>query len=164
MAWPENWVTLVTEAGCEMCRDGRPERTPHGVRVFAGEFLDAYVGTRAAQRGYVVAIWRGRHVNDLTELSTAELAGYWSEIARVSIALQRHFQPRKVNYEVLGNQMPHLHTHITARFVDGDVAAGQPLPQNRDTPVPSDLVEEDAAALSAMLRPEQVDGNGRQDF
>lgn len=147
-----NWASRVTEAGCAICREGRPERTPDGVRVFAGEFVDAYVGTRAAQRGYVVAIWRGRHVNDLTELSAAELAGYWSEVARVSTAVGQHFEPRKINYEVLGNQMPHLHTHITARFVDGDVAPGEPLPQDRDNPIPTELVKEDAAALSAILR------------
>jgi diadenosine tetraphosphate (Ap4A) HIT family hydrolase len=136
-----------------MCQEGRPERTQHGVRVFAGDFVDAYVGARAAQRGYVVAIWRGRHVNDLTELTTSELAGYWSEVAHVSRALARHYQPRKVNYEVLGNQVPHLHTHISARFVSGDVAPGQPLPQDRNGALPRELLEKDVEALSAMLRP-----------
>jgi diadenosine tetraphosphate (Ap4A) HIT family hydrolase len=135
-----------------MCREGRPERTQHGIRVFAGDFVDAYVGTRAAQRGYVVAIWRGRHVNDLTELTVSELAGYWSEVVRVSAAFARHYQPRKVNYEVLGNQVPHLHTHITARFVHGDVASGQPLPQDRDRALPIEVIEKDAEALSNILR------------
>jgi diadenosine tetraphosphate (Ap4A) HIT family hydrolase len=152
MAWPENWETLTSEGGCPLCREGRPERTPHGIRVFAGDFIDAYVGTRAAQRGYVVAIWRGGHVNDLTELTALELAGYWSEVALVSTAVNRHYQPRKVNYEALGNQVPHLHTHITARFIHGDVAPGQPLPPERDGELPMALVESDAAALSALLR------------
>jgi diadenosine tetraphosphate (Ap4A) HIT family hydrolase len=134
-----------------MCQEGRPERTSQGIRVFAGDFVDAYVGTRAAQRGYVVAIWRGRHVNDLTELTAEELAGYWPEVTRVSTAIERHFHPRKVNYEVLGNQMPHLHTHITTRFVHGDVAPGQPLPQDRDCELPIELIEKDAEKLSALL-------------
>jgi diadenosine tetraphosphate (Ap4A) HIT family hydrolase len=134
-----------------MCLEGRPERTPHGIRVFEGAVTDAYVATKAAQRGSVIAIWRGRHVNDLTELTADELSGYWSEIARVSVAFQAYYQPRKVNYEVLGNQVPHLHTHITARFSDGDVAPGAPLPAERGGGLPADLVERDAAALSAML-------------
>jgi diadenosine tetraphosphate (Ap4A) HIT family hydrolase len=139
-----------------MCREGRPDRTQHGVRVFAGTFLDAYVATRAAQPGYVVAIWRGRHVNDITELSAPELAGYWAEVVHVSKAFARHYQPRKVNYEVLGNQVPHLHTHITARFVHDDVAPGRPLPQDRDGALPLEVVESDAEALSTMLRAEPM--------
>lgn len=71
MAWPTDWTDRQGEDGCAMCREGRPERIPHGVRVHSGALVDGYVGTRAAQRGYVVATWRGRHVNDLTELSGA---------------------------------------------------------------------------------------------
>jgi diadenosine tetraphosphate (Ap4A) HIT family hydrolase len=159
MGWPENWDSLVTDSGCPMCQEGRPKRTPHGIRIFAGEVLDAYVGTRAAQRGYVVAIWRGRHVNDLAELSIPELGSYWSEVTRVSTAVDRHYHPLKVNYEVLGNQVPHLHTHITARFHDGDVAPGKPLPQDRGVELSMELVEKDAAALAVMLEHKASDGN-----
>jgi diadenosine tetraphosphate (Ap4A) HIT family hydrolase len=134
-----------------MCIEGRPDRIPHGLRVYRGRYLDAYLSTKAAQRGYVVAIWRGQHINDLTELSTSELTGYWSEVAHVSTAVQRHYRPRKVNYEVLGNQMPHLHTHITARFAVGDVAPGHPLPQQRELSLPSDVVDADLAALARLL-------------
>lgn len=136
-----------------MCTEAPADRHALGVRVFAGEFLDAYVGTRAAQPGYVVAVWRGRHVNDLTELTPAELAGFWGEVVHVSRGFQRHYRPRKVNYEVFGNQMPHLHAHITARFAEGDVAPGGPLPQTRDVDIPTDVVERDAAALARLLGP-----------
>lgn len=151
MSWPTDWGARTRSDGCVMCLEGRPDRIPHAMRVYRGGFLDAYVSAKAAQRGYVVAIWRGRHVNDLTELSARELAGYWSEIALVSTAVQRHYRPRKVNYEVLGNQRPHLHTHITARFAPGDVAPGQPLPRKRDLDLPPELVDADAAALKKLL-------------
>jgi diadenosine tetraphosphate (Ap4A) HIT family hydrolase len=63
-----------------------------------------------------------------------------------------------VNYEVLGNQVPHLHTHITARFADGDVAPGRPLPQDRDCVLGVEVFEKDAEALSALLRQEPTIG------
>jgi hypothetical protein len=73
------------------------------------------------------------------------------EIAHVSTAVQRYYRPRKVNYEVLGNQMPHLHTHMTARFAVGDVAPGQPLPRQRDLDLPPEVVDADVAALTKLL-------------
>lgn len=39
-------------------------------------------------------------------------------------------------------------THITARFAEGDVTPGQPLPQQRDLDLPSEIVESDVPALS----------------
>lgn len=135
-----------------MCDEGRPDETPHGVRVFEGRYLDAYLGRRAAQRGYVVAIWRGRHVTDLRDLSSQERAGYWDEVVHVADAVAAHFDARKVNYEVLGNLMPHLHTHITARFAEGDVAPGAPLPPaQRDRELDPLDVAHDATALRTML-------------
>ena len=55
-----------------MCDQGRPEETPHGARIFAGEVSDAYLQREDVQRGYTVVIWRGRHVAEPTELSANE--------------------------------------------------------------------------------------------
>lgn len=142
---------MLSGIGCPICDEGRPELTDHGVRIFMGHHVDAYVGRRGAQPGYVVAIWRGRHVTDLGDLTPQELAGFWNEVVTVSGAMERHYRPRKLNYEVLGNQLPHLHAHITARFAEGDVAPGGPLPSDRDQLLDPDAVESDALALRGLL-------------
>ena len=46
---------------------------------------------------------------------------------RCWIELQRHYRPLKMNYEVLGNALPHLHTHLVPRYLD-DPAPGRPFP------------------------------------
>jgi diadenosine tetraphosphate (Ap4A) HIT family hydrolase len=151
MPWPSNWDDLVSGTACPMCNDGRPDETPFGIRVMEGEHLDAYLGRRAPQPGYVVAIWRGRHATDPGELSADELGDYWSEIVRVAGAMREHFRARKMNYEVLGNAVPHLHTHITARVAEGDVAPGGPLRGHPDVDLDPDRLAADAAALRALL-------------
>src|SRR5262245_9318426 len=128
MPWPDDWDARMDGSACPMCDEGRPDETAHGVRVFEGRDLDAYVAKRGAQPGYVVAIWRGRHVTDVIDLEPVERAGYWDEVALVADAMRQHFQPRKVNYEVLGNFVPHVHTHITCRYAEGDAAPGTRLP------------------------------------
>ena len=110
-----------------MCAQGRPDETPYGIRFFAGEVSDAYLQRADIQRGYTIVIWRGRHVAEPTELSWEEASGYWRELLRVASALEKHFQPVKVNYNLLGNSLPHLHTHVVPRYAF-DPRPGWPFP------------------------------------
>jgi diadenosine tetraphosphate (Ap4A) HIT family hydrolase len=66
-------------------------------------------------------------------------------------AVGLHFGARKVNYETLGNTVPHLHTHVTARYADGDVQPGAPLPKDRDVALDERQLAADAVALRALL-------------
>ena len=79
---------------------------------YEGKYSDAYLQRADVQRGYTLVIWRGRHVNEPTELDEAEAAGYWAEVLAVARALITVYEPLKMNYETLGNSLPHLHTHL----------------------------------------------------
>ena len=39
----------------------------------------------------------------------------------------------KMNYETLGNSLPHLHTHLVPRYTD-DPRPGQPFPLSAQAP------------------------------
>jgi diadenosine tetraphosphate (Ap4A) HIT family hydrolase len=152
--WPENWADLVRGIGCPMCEQGRPESDAFGVRVHEGRYSDAYLQRADVQRGYTIVIWRGRHVSEPTELSEAEAAGYWAEVLTVARALIGRYQPLKMNYETLGNSLPHLHTHLVPRFTD-DPRPGQPFPLTGAAPpenIPEAQLLTDAADLRARLR------------
>jgi len=101
-----------------MCAQGRPDETEHGARFFAGEVSDAYLQKRNIQRGYSVVIWRGRHVAEPTELSEDEAAQYWREVLEAGRRIEQRLQPVKLNYDILGNELPHLHTHVVPRYAD----------------------------------------------
>ena len=94
-----------------MCTGGRVADNGFGVRVFEGHVSDAYL-QRAdiGQTGYTIVIWRGRHVSDPTELTSEEASAYFAEVLRVGRALEAHYRPLKLNFEMLGNSLPHLHT------------------------------------------------------
>ena len=110
-----------------MCEHGRPDETPHGARFFAGEVSDAYLQRKNIQRGYSVVIWRGRHVAEPTELSADEAAHYWREVLEAGRRIEQHLEPVKMNYDILGNSLPHLHTHVVPRYAD-DPKPGFPFP------------------------------------
>jgi len=135
-----------------MCAEGRPDETEHGVRVHAGEVVDAYLQRAAVQRGYTIVIWRGRHVAEPTELSVDEAEAFWRELLHVGRGLERVLEPVKLNYDLLGNSLPHLHVHVVPRYAD-DPRPGWPFPFPEDEPGPRDEAElrADADALRREL-------------
>ena len=137
-----------------MCEQGRPEETEHGARFFGGEVSDAYLQKAGVQRGYSVVVWRGRHVAEPTELSEDEAGAYWLELLRVGRALEQHFEPVKLNYDLLGNSLPHLHTHVIPRYAD-DPKPGWPFPFPEGDPPPHPEAEfrADVEALRSLLAP-----------
>ena len=136
-----------------MCDQGRPEETAHGARFFAGEVADAYLQRAKIQRGYSVVVWRGRHVAEPTELAPEEAAKYWLEVLEAGRRIERGLEPVKLNYDVLGNSLPHLHTHVIPRYAD-DPKPGWPFPHPEEEPAPHPEGElrEDVDALRALLR------------
>lgn len=69
----------------------------------------------------------GRHVADFTSLTAAEAAAYWSDVHAVARMIENVFAPCHMNYQLLGNLVPHLHVHLVPRYID-DPAPGRPLP------------------------------------
>ena len=107
------------------------------------------------QRGYTLVKWCGdRHVTEPTELSDEEAAGYWAEVLTVARAVIAHYGPLKLNYETLGNTVPHLHTHLIPRFIN-DPNPGGPFPLGAASaaalPVPEEQLEAEAADLRERL-------------
>lgn len=152
MEWPEDFYAQLTGSACPLCDEGRPSETAHGVRYFAGEVCDAYLVRADIQRGLSVAVWRGRHVVEPFEFTDEEAAAYGREVMAVARALQTVMRPVKINYDVLGNSAPHVHTHLVPRYAD-DPRPGWPFPfpETDPAPIPRDRLERDVAALRRVF-------------
>ncbi len=57
-------------------------------------------------------------LRELHQMVAGDLAQVTAEIVRASEAMERLFQPVKMNVAALGNQVPQLHIHVIARFED----------------------------------------------
>ena len=123
----------MTEPGCVMC----------GKYAASGPLLIAELETARAYLhedqffpGYVLLVLR-RHATELYELAARERAAHLEEVSRVAQALARAFRPVKMNYELLGNQVPHIHWHLVPRLVT-DPDPRQPIWRVDHEPVTPD--------------------------
>lgn len=133
-----------------MCGNQGQEDNGYGARFLQGEYADVFLQRLDLCPGYSIAIWKHGHVAELTELTPSGLQGFTEETIRASRAIEATFRPAKMNFETLGNALPHLHTHIVPRYL-GDPAPGRPLlgapgvePQHN---LPESVFNETLAAL-----------------
>ena len=125
--WPDNFLAKKAGIGCPQCDQGRVAETSHGVRYFVGQIADAYLQRQGPTLGYSVVIFRGRHVGEPQAMTADEHAAFWSEVSVVARAIGAVYRPIHLNFQILGNQDPHVHVHIVPRF-DPDPAPSLPLP------------------------------------
>lgn len=64
--------------------------------------------------GYCVVAAK-KHVTELFEMSSQERHALMDEVALTAKAIHRLVKPRKINYEWLGNLVPHMHWHLFPR-------------------------------------------------
>jgi len=67
--------------------------------------------------GWTVLVLK-RHATELFELTHVERSQVIEEVSAVAHALAEVFKPVKVNYGLLGNQLPHIHWHVVPRLAD----------------------------------------------
>ena len=77
----------------------------------------ALLGTWQYYDGYCVLVCR-THVTELSALADSVRQTYLDEMCILARAIEAYARPRKLNYELLGNQVPHLHWHLFPRSAD----------------------------------------------
>ncbi|MCB8932600.1 MAG: HIT family protein [Fimbriimonadaceae bacterium] len=125
--WPsERWDELVEGRNCPLCQVlAYPEKDEEAVVVADLEASRLRLARNQFVRGYCVLVSHV-HAKEPYELAPEVQAAFFRDLMRAAKALDRVFQPVKMNYQILGNQVPHLHAHLLPRYAD-DGAPGAPL-------------------------------------
>ena len=142
----------MAERSCPLCKrldDLRSRRDPGFIHEFPNSF--AVLGQQQLYRGSCMLISK-KHAAELHLLPPPERVAFCAEMMILAEAIFRTVQPDKLNYELLGNLVPHLHWHIFPR-VKVDKKFSDPIwvrPEKERLAV--QLSPEDRSALIALLR------------
>ncbi len=108
---------MAHDPNCPFCQKlADPNGWPDGDIVWRFPHSVALLGAWQQYAGYCVLVAR-EHATELSELG-ANRAAFLDEMATLAEAIGACFRPLKLNYELLGNQVPHLHWHIFPRYAN----------------------------------------------
>ena len=103
---------------CPYCRKVADlDQLPPEELVWTFPHAAVLLGSWQFYRGYCVLVLR-RHATELSALSAEERRQFLEEMSLTARAIELAFRPRKMNYEMLGNQVPHMHWHLIPRYPD----------------------------------------------
>ena len=130
----------MTDPTCKACQASWP-REDH-VIVDLG-LSRAYLHEDQFFPGWTVVVFK-RHATELFHLAPTERIQLMEEVNLVAKTLAQIYDAKKMNYELLGNQLPHIHWHVIPRLA-GDQAPLEPVWRVQHEPVglaPPDLQTE----------------------
>jgi diadenosine tetraphosphate (Ap4A) HIT family hydrolase len=146
------WDDLVRGRDCPLCTELTSGNQPneHGYPVATLSLSRLRLARNQSMAGYCVLICT-EHVCEPYELRADQQRSYFDDLLRVGRALERAFRPIKLNYQILGNLVPHLHAHVQPRYY-GDPAPGRPLdPSHRVVLLTDDEYQQRAQAIRDAL-------------
>ena len=128
-----------------MCADAHLGENPHSVLVTSTTATHVRISRNQAHRGYCLVILRD-HITDLADLTPEQLNAFWADVQRAGRAIGAVFEPRKIDYLVMGHRMPHLHCHVFPQHSGDDPRRNVDI---SDGPVLASLpsIREDTLAL-----------------
>jgi diadenosine tetraphosphate (Ap4A) HIT family hydrolase len=107
-----------TDDNCPFClRLTKLQELPEEDIIWQFAHSVALLGTWQYYLGYCLLVCR-HHATELSKLTEPVRRAYLDDMCLMARAIELAFQPRKLNYELLGNQVPHLHWHLFPRYAD----------------------------------------------
>jgi diadenosine tetraphosphate (Ap4A) HIT family hydrolase len=105
-------LTVLQMNQCQMCTkwDDEPD-----LRIAEVEQCRVLLNRDQFFPGYTFVFTR-EHVTELFHLDKKARIAVMDEVTAVASALSTLFKADKINYELLGNMVPHMHWHIVPRF------------------------------------------------
>ena len=116
----DRWSALCSGEACPICRRKEPLDVVAKLEASWVTMAEA-----APIPGYVCLVSQ-THAVDLHDLPEALASAFMRDARKVSMAVASVTKAVKINYEIHGNTIPHLHMHFFPRY-RGDQFEGQPI-------------------------------------
>ena len=110
----EKWIKMTDPAHCPVCQDA-PMSSGMASIELAHSWLDLLPVDCLKGACSVLA---KKHTVELYDLNDDELLALMKEVQLCARALKNVTRAVKINYELHGNTVPHMHIHLYPRYLD----------------------------------------------
>jgi len=126
----EEWEEYKIKENCPICN----EESPPEDEIIIAEFRKSWLlaSPDVCLKGTCCMGLRS-HAVEIYDIPDSELLEFMKEVKLVSKALKEVTNAKKINYEIHGNTIPHLHMHLFPRYVDDPFPDG-PIDYQRVEP------------------------------
>ena len=119
----ERWERKTRKENCAVCQDAPMTGEMVDVVELPASWLNAR--PKVCLRGQL-SMTSKVHAVEVYDLTEDELLAFMKDVSACAKALKTVTQAVKINYEIHGNTVPHLHLHLFPRYLD-DPFPGQPI-------------------------------------
>lgn len=109
------WLAMTNKENCPVCQNlPMPEEM---VDIF--EFSNSWLSAEPVDclKG-ACHLTIKQHVVELFDLGDEDLFAFMKEVRLCAKALKEVTKAVKINYEIHGNSLPHLHVHLYPRYIE----------------------------------------------
>jgi len=78
----------------------------------------AFVNLDQSYAGRSLVVLKKSHYEDPLDVPEEEFSAIVGEVRRLARAVQRALASPRINYAILGNEVPHVHWHVIPRYPD----------------------------------------------
>jgi len=102
---------------CLYCQDNE---TQHELMIEVAKLSVSrvFIFREQTYHGRCLVAYNG-HVDDMNLLSPDELLAFMTDVTRVTRAMQKVFNPDKINYGAYADTLEHLHFHLVPKYKGG---------------------------------------------
>lgn len=135
---------------CYFCDEIKKIKDNHNDK-FVAELHETYVLLKSSKLfpGYCLVVAK-EHCENLSNLRKEKQLAMFADVIHVADAVYPELKPRRINYECLGNSVPHIHWHVIPRY------GNDPLPEGPIWNIDKSLRDEGNEASELQLLKERL--------
>ena len=102
---------------CPYCQQGE-FLAKFGYLAFETETSEVIVIKDQSHPGRAIVAYKKDHVAEIQDLSDEERNAFMKDVSDVAKAIQKAYNPDRINYGAYGDTLGHLHFHIVPKYKD----------------------------------------------
>ena len=107
----------MKDPNCSYCGN-KEALAAFGIEICPLNVSTLYLFKEQSHKGRCVVAYKD-HVSEMVDISKEERDLFMDDVCRVSRALHKVFNPKKVNYGAYGDTGCHLHMHLVPKYEGG---------------------------------------------